>query len=119
MSVQAKVRQISAAADLLLKPDVAYLEKLFAESPSLDNGSGGFGDKSGGLKGYGGGGDGGDGNGGKGEGEEEEFDDGNKNVLTADEKYVLKSQFANQCLEYNLPYKFISARSDTSKMTDL
>ena len=113
MSVQVKVQQISAAAELLLKPDVAYLEKLFAESPSLDNGSGGFGDKSGGLKGYGGGGDNGDGNGGQGK-EEEEFDDGNKNILTADEKYVLKSQFANQCLEYNLPYKFISTRSAQS-----
>lgn len=111
-------REVTAAAELLIKPDVQYLEKLFAKSPSTEDGNGGFGNKSGGKKGYGDSGGGGGGGEGK-ENEQEEFDDGNKNTLTADEKYVLKSQFAKQCLDYNLPYKYISTRSPTNQIIDL
>ena len=93
------------------------MERIFASSPETDDGNGGgsgggLGGNGGGKKRYGGGGDGDDGFYGP-------FNhDYNKNTLTANEKEALRSEFAQQCIDHNLPDDYIAFCSPTTKMND-
>lgn len=101
----------ASSATTLQKPNIANLEKMLAQTPSIDNGDGGGNSGIGGGRGDWGGGGRGDG---------EPWDDKyNNGSISADEKYALRGKFAKECILFNLPKEYCITASPMTKLNDI